>query len=274
MAKSNLTSADAVDLGYVDSPLRVRVTPLAFVSAFFIIVPTLIDLQTREFNLSILYVVSLFTTVTGRNRKYLLFKASALIILTYLCYLLKFDGRWVNQPSILLTYRLLNRSLVALCLAVTAGWLFILSGIEGQMNSSRPFFRPRDRELFDQLANTLRMLLAATICTLAIFCVFTTDVLVPGEFNLSILYALPLFIAARRGGRRLMWCLVPVMVALTMVGYYIGPKPVVDATVLHKLLTNRGLTIGVILISAILFDFAASAWDKATRAAQSPPSDQ
>ena len=79
-----------------------------------------------------------------------------------------------------------------------------------------------DRELPDHFRwqeQEVNATLAMLICALLVALIAVVDYFSPANFNLAILYPIPLFIAAWTGSRRLLWSMLATLLLLTLVAH-------------------------------------------------------
>src|SRR5262249_28147528 len=78
------------------------------------------------------------------------------------------------------------------------------------------------------------------------------DLITPTNYTLPIIYGVPLVLAATTPSVRFLWLLTAVVIALTFLVHYVGPRatlPEMEAVAL----VNRGLvTLGVLLLTGLL----------------------
>jgi hypothetical protein len=206
------------------------------------------DLLWPRTNVAILYIIPLVVAaLLGLFDRLWLF-AALLLVLTLAIYWLKNsllagDDDLVSQ---LWNYRLLNRVLTAVTIAALTWSLG---------NWSRWVEEQRDPELSAADRNS-EYEIAATVAVLCCVPLITTiaiiDLLMPANYNLAILYPIPLFICGWTRSRRLLWTVFLVLIALTVFAYQIGPIPSVE-TEEFSLIRNRIVAgFGLLALTALL----------------------
>lgn len=246
-----------------------------------------VDLATANVNLSILYVLPvLIAAQAGRRSLTRLFVVLA-ILLTYAGYFL---GPWPKFPgdthptysNMLANYRMVNRTLSVIAVwAIAAVSYFRLrfrisiDRRRGELDATDP-----DGKIYEDILGAFEQLTAAAIAIVLVTVIVIADLLTPAQFNLPILYGVPLVLCALTHKRALIWTIVPFILLFTYAGYLIGPASaeggiwgtgpttmrVAGATIhdtavvlgrstlhgLPSLLTNRTISACAILACALL----------------------
>jgi hypothetical protein len=203
-----------------------------------------------QLNLSILYVIPLVAVGRTRNRRRLFALAAILVAAAFLGYVIKASLVLAGHGPPVISYRLLNRTLVASVIVVTAfvlGWLY-----GGQQEDE-----PRGKDDFDELLESLRPMLLTSFAAfiaapLLAIAILAADVLVPGQYNLPILYGLPIVLISSVGSERLMWGAAVILSGLSLVGYFAGPAPEVAHGFETWAIVNRVLAVFAVVGLAIL----------------------
>jgi len=214
------------------------------------------DLLTMNVNLSILYILPVLLAVRTRSRAWVWQLAVVLVALTYIGYF--FGPRAVPESEgwrgMVWNYRMANRTLAAVTILLVAAmahfWIRLrISGArpQGPASSADP-----EQETVGQILRSFEVLGAALICGLIMLCIGLTDVLSPGEFNFPILYAVPLMLCGAARSRSLLWSILPFLLALTLVGFIIGPRPTLTENLFQSLVTNRLLAAAAQVALALL----------------------
>jgi hypothetical protein len=156
-----------------------------------------------------------------------------------------------------LDYRLVNRTLVAVSLAITAFLLHFLRSIEHKLASrqARQGAHDADDAIYLQIVHALERFVTCVISAVLILCIAVTDVLAPAQVNLPVLYAVPLVLCFWTRSRKLLWGMLPILLVFTVAGYCVGPPTSVDQRWLASLLTNRFLAAGGLLGLTVIFHF-------------------
>jgi hypothetical protein len=217
------------------------------------VLPAWVDVALPGVNLSILYFVPLLLTAAAGQRKLLIHLAILLSVLTYLGYLYGFRDVLLSEPEQIFTFRLLNRTLVVLALWVMTLTLYLGMGIGAKIGNLAA--NQRRSTVFAEAADALEHLIAGIVCLTLVVTVLAADLLSPGEYNLPVLYALPLILSIWMNSRRLLWGLVPVLLLFSAIGFAWGRQPHVDHEWLPKLLMNRSLAMAVLVALATILHF-------------------
>jgi len=197
-----------------------------------------------QLNLSILYalpLVAIGRTLTGKRLTVL---TVALLATTLLGYVIKTCVVLTGRAPPLLSYRLLNRALVVSILILTSVVLRLLY---------RRTLAERRRDDFDHLLESLTPLLIVLLVFVVTVAILAADLIAPGEYNLPILYGLPIVLIAAARSQRLMWGSVLILSVFSMAGYFVGPPPQVAPTFQKWTLVNRVVAVfAVIGLAALL----------------------
>jgi hypothetical protein len=149
---------------------------------------------------------------------------------------------------------MVNRTLaVAAILAVAVMihfWIVLQNRANGHAHP--PGRHDLEQETIKEVTRSFEIFGAALICGLIMACIALTDLLSPGEFNLPILYAVPLMICGAVHSRSLLWSILPFLLILTMIGFVIGPKSAWSESIFQSLVTNRFLAAAVQVLLALL----------------------
>ena len=93
-------------------------------------------------------------------------------------------------------------------------------------------------------------MLAPALAVLLVIALFVSDAVSQAEYNIAVLYALPLVILARTRSRAVIWLALPVLLAVTMFGIWVGPAP--EPGHLRNLVLNRLLVCLAMLTVTVL----------------------
>jgi hypothetical protein len=193
-----------------------------------------------QLNLSILYAIPLVAIGRTSGAARLALLTGAFVNLTFLGYVIKTTWALENAPP-LVSYRMLNRSLVAAILVLTATELHAIVR------------RRRDRpegDDFDRLLDSLRPVLVILLSAFAAVAILAADLITPGELNVPILYGAPIVLIAAAGSDRLIWWFASVLAVLSLLGYLVGPAPDVAPGFLRWAIVNRTLAVCVVFVLA------------------------
>ncbi len=205
-----------------------------------------LDFLIRLTNFSVLYVVPMILVADALPAHRAWRVVAGLAALTYGVFVLK---NWFNPAEThqaLWDYRLFNRTVVVLMLAaMTKVVLVWKQWHEDQADEElSDFVRRQDQ----QLSATFALLCCLPLVT----AIALLDFFSPANFNQALFYPVPLFICGWTGSRKLLWCMLLVMLALTLAGFWAGPPSTVD-NVEASLQRNRFLAVtGMIAVTVIL----------------------
>lgn len=220
---------DATRLG--QTPFSSR-RSLIVACALLVVVPAIVDLLTSFINLPILYFIPLVLCARAGKRKALIWLTTLLVLLTYGLYFWEFRHSLFENPRRLLSYRFFNRTIVAVGLCITAAALSAWSRVHEQWLRRGAQVTDSEPDIaFDQAVRSLKRVIVILLCIALVLVIFMSDLLIPRQFNLPILYAVPLILTAWSDSRRALWALLPVVLICTWVGVYLGPKQNVPAEV-------------------------------------------
>ncbi len=191
-------------------------------SAIAVAVLIISDLLTHSLNLSILYSIPMYLLAIRLPRMWVGIIAVGLVVLTY-CGL--FMG--VRPPGLQTAeqlfdnYRMVNRSLSSvsiLATALVAGWQRQWSMRMLQRVEEDPVLldHPIYVDLMDQVRFFATLLIALCITTSLVIVDWTTT----AEFNLPILYVVPMVLCVLSGSVRTIWFIGPILVVLTWAGFW------------------------------------------------------
>ena len=102
----------------------------------------------------------------------------------------------------------------------------------------------------DETDETLAILLGAGLTT----AIALADFLSPANYNLAILYMVPLFLCAWTRSRRLLWGMWAVALLLAVAGFVFGP-PTAAHTHIELMVENRVLAVVALTLLAVLLHF-------------------
>jgi len=211
------------------------------------LVPFVLDVVLAWTNLAILYVLPLFVAArAGRPRVIAVF-AAVLVGLTYGGYLLEV---LYLSPAPPFTFRIVNRTIVATAVVVSAlllrWWMRWREQAGTRVGPVR--HGDQDQAVYDEVIAIVERLLAGMACAAYVAAVAAGDLLAPGEYNLPILYAIPVLLAGLTHSRAFLWATAAVLLLLVPAGYKFGPPPNLPESVLTFVLTNRALAAFAIVV--------------------------
>ncbi len=211
----------------------------------------LLDLETQAINYSIFYILPLIIRARLIGLKGLMTCCFGLIGLTFLGYAWDFRDVLFDNPQAMGNYRLLNRSLVAGMLLVATllvrWWISFRISWE---NSHPANSIDVGSDLFERLFRGFENLLAGILCALVVVINLAIDLLTPSQTNLGIIYVVPLLIAGFLGSRTMLWILLPVLIGLTLGGFFLDPGIMHHANY-DRLLLNRIIVCVVLVIATV-----------------------
>jgi hypothetical protein len=216
----------------------------------------LIDLLTTRVALPILYTICLVLAARAGDRRLVIGLAFPFVLLTYFSYAFELRYFLLTDIGHLASYRLLNRTMVAISILIVAAMLSHFLRLREQMRWQRStHLQEPDREIYQEVIQSLENLSGAVVTGLLILSVLVADLLVPGQFNLPILYAVPLLLAGWRRSRRLLWALVAILLLFSLAGFAWGRSPTTQLVGIDVLLANRTLAIIVLLAIGVVLHF-------------------
>jgi hypothetical protein len=208
------------------------------------------DLLTWGVNPSILYLALLPIAAHWLDRRAVWLLVMLFVPATYAGYLLGArDPRYPTFVVMISHYRLINRTLVVLAMVGVAALLHMQGGMKAMILRQRAH-DPLDEE-FGQILDAFNQISTVSIAAVVVAAVCVADLLAPGQFNLPILFAIPLAFVSQVGSRRILWSLALVLVALAALLFEFGPKP--DPAILRSVTTNRIIAcFGILAIAAVM----------------------
>jgi len=238
----------AFQRAHESSSLRLLALPAALTLAI-----AACDLVTLDINFAILYILPLVLVSRTHRPRVLWQWALALVLLTFAGYVAGVRGGQIKAWHDLLNFRLVNRSMVAFALISSAGLLHIQIGLRELMNRRSRLVPASavDEHVFDDIVASFDRFATSVLCVVLMAMVTLTDVLTPPQFNIPILFCLPLVAAARIRQRWIVWAIVPLLFLLAVVGLYLGPRQV-PVGVTNALMINRLIASLVLIGVAII----------------------
>jgi hypothetical protein len=158
------------------------------------------------------------------------------------------NGLLPSGTAPLFDYRLVNRSLIAVAIAALGMLLefrVATDFLRGDWELPE-YFRREEDEIDETLALLAGVLLVAATAVV--------DFLSPANYNLAVLYLLPLFLCVWIRSRRLLWVMLGMALVLTYLGYILGPPPTAGVF-LDTLPINRILTVVSFALVTVLLHF-------------------
>jgi hypothetical protein len=255
--RTSTTSATEFELQEGDTPARPlpgadpAAAPFMAAAALFALAVASADLLTYHVNLPIVYIVPLLLVERAGSRRLLWQAAGLLVALTFAGY---FFGRYPDgaEPwQTLASARFANRALAALALLAAAGVLHAGITMRERARAARHLW-PHDPDglSYARAVMAINRVVAPVLAALLVVVLFVSDAVTQAEYNIAVLYALPLMILARARSRAIMWVALPVLLAVTMLGIWVGPSP--EPQHLWNLVLNRVLVCIAMVTTAVL----------------------
>jgi len=250
----------------------VRSKPLLAMAFGLIAAIAVADFLSKGATLPVAYAVPLILIVRAGYTAHLRSAALLLIFLAYAVYFAKQLARGHTPPEHdPLDFRFVNHTFAA----VMIGALAMLLKLRASAHSHRADLKLAEAELSAKVraaedhsdAKVALLIAAALTVEIAI-----ADIISPANYNLAILYMVPLFLCAWTRQRRLLWVMLAAALILNPVGYLLGP------TSTHVLLwwgipVNRVLTALVTMAVAVLLHFRIDALGRANSEPSEPRSE-
>jgi hypothetical protein len=217
------------------------------------------DSLVQKVNLAILFAVPLVIVArTWRNPAATLRVALVLSVLTYADYLVKRSlptaGPHLVQREWFLSGWFLNRGMVVLVLMMIAG---VSATTQRQLDRIEALRRlraadPEEAEEYDNRLVSFEQSVWVVVCAILMVAVLAIDVLTPPQWNLPILYVLPVVISAWGASRYMLWGLVPFALLGNVAGFYMGPRAL-DPMLSHTYAVNRVVAaVGVVVVALVV----------------------
>ena len=223
------------------APLRRRALLLS-ASALLIMAIAILDLRTRLLSPGIIYLVPLvLVTRALRPRDFWLLTAS-LVVLVYTGY---YFGPHRSDDVGFFQFRLINRTLTAVAILLSGTRL---TRWRAQLAANDDSGGAELGGIGANRSQTHDLLLSALLVT----CTFIADLLTPVNYNLPVLYAVPLIILAVLDVPRLLWAAFAVAALCSVVGYIFSPPAGVPPSLTHALVRSRILANAVLLVIVLI----------------------
>jgi len=202
--------------------------------------PFLLDLASYRVNLSVLYLVPLFLLARAAQPRLIVIWTALLLTLTYCGYLLKVV--WI-VPEPIWSYRLLNRTLTASAIILTSILLVQFARWREQLQNSRAGARHSDpeQEVYEEVIYVVERIVIGAACILYIVTVGVGDLLSPVQYNLPILYSVPIVLCGLTRSRLFLWSVTSSVLILVPAGYLLGPSLTLPANLISFIVTNRAV---------------------------------
>jgi len=215
------------------------------VTAVFLVFATL-DLCLPNVSFAVLFSVPLLLVIgTGTRVQHVWWYVTIFVLATFSLYFVKYIVIYGDAPETLLNFRLFNRTFVAITLALLGvgaeAWLY--------WQRERSLLSHTDLTEEDEVNATAGLVGCISIGLL----VAAVDFVSPANFNLPILYVVPLYLVSWLVDRKSIWIAAAALVALTWIGYFVTPP----STVLgldHYFIVNRSLVTLTLMTMAVILD--------------------
>jgi hypothetical protein len=226
---------------------------LLIAAAVFALAVASADLLSYQVNLPILYIVPLLLVERAGRRRVLWQSALLLVALTFAGFFLGRHPSGVDPLDLRAVPRLANRGMAAVMLVAAAGVLHAGIAMRERARRARHLW-PHDPDgLSYQLAVLdIERVLAPVLAALLVIALFVSDAAAQAEYNVAVLYALPLVILARTRSAPLLWFGLPILLAATMLGLWVGPAP--SPNHVWNLTLNRVLVCVAMVTVAVLLN--------------------
>ncbi len=214
-----------------------------------------VDTVVPRINLSIVYSLLVVVAAQRISRRLLWELAAFMVFLTFGVYAIKSGLEHKTFKAALLAFPLVNRTLSALSLTAITAISYLWLGVRQRLETSGPLLRSRDedRRDFEEISRSLERFAAGMMCGVLTLCIAVIDMIVPGQFNFPILYAVPLVLCYTLESRRMVWMVLPWLLLFTVVGYWLTPAVGVPETAIQYVVKNRVLAgMALIGLSALL----------------------
>jgi hypothetical protein len=240
------------------------------VAMVFCIAPA--DVVFTHFQLSILYAIPLTLLGCFGHLRALRWLALLVIGFTFLTYFPKY---WLYPPLVgaqFINFRLVNRFLVI-------SMLWLLARVLGLWLEAKDYRHdPLWSDELDRAHSRISAMLGMLIAMPTVVVIALVDGLTPGNFNLAVLYTVPLVACAWVRSKRLLWTLFVLLQVLAFGGLLWGP-PHPDAAMTPFVWFNRIMNAVMMLIVTGLLHYSMRAPQQADQippledpAAVGPPS--
>ena len=195
-------------------------------AALFALAVASADLLTYQVNLPIVYTVPLLLVERAGRRRVLWQAALLLVALTFAGYFFGRHPPGLDPLDARSVPRLANRAMAALMLVAAAGVLHAGITMRERARRARHLW-PHDPDglSYQRAVLTIDRVLAPVLAALLVVALFVSDAAAQPEYNIAVLYALPLVILARTRSGPLVWFGLPILLAATMLGMWVGPPP-------------------------------------------------
>ena len=206
-----------------------------------------IDLLPYRINVPILYILPLLIYARVCKRYGLLVMGGFLAVLTLGSFVY---NNWANYDQ-LYSYRLLNRSFVAIslgtCALILQRWrIFRVSWEEQNTAGDDDTLSGR---ISSQTVLALKRTVVSALAVIIIIVLLLADFEAPGQINVPILYFIPLLMIGLIYPWRITVLVLIALIGLALGGFFLGRPTTVDHAWYFAVLTNRFLACGGLLLA-------------------------
>lgn len=217
----------------------------------------LTDLLTHSINLSILYSIPIYVLALHLRARWVVWVALGLVASAYVG--LFMGPRPPDLPTVealLDNYRFVNRTFSAVAILATgaiAGWQrrwaerMLQRVADDESLQDHPIYL----DLVDQVRFLATLLMALAITASLVSVDWTTT----AEFNLPILYAVPMVLCVLSGSLRTIWLMVPLLICLTWAGFWVSDEKMQVSAI--PPLINRTIATTMLLALAVVGTYRA-----------------
>jgi hypothetical protein len=204
-----------------------------------------VDLWLPQVSVAILFSVPL-VILAGRNAKtqHIWWYIAFFVAVTYGIYFAKYLLVHSDDAALVWSFRLFNRTFLAITLALLGiaaqAWLYWQ-----HERSLLTYLDQADEDEVNATAGFVGCIGLALIVT-------AIDFVMPANFNLSILFAVPLYLVSWLRNRRLIWLTAIVLVGLTWFGYVVTPRPTVPGVEFYTMINRSIVTSAILLLAGVL----------------------
>jgi len=224
----------------------------AYAALGFAVLLAGVDFATHSLNLSILYAIPMYVIAMRLPAAWAALVGLLLVIATFAGLLYGARPPGLGTVAALLdNYRMVNRSFAAVAIIITAlvaAWQRHWSAnlvVQAEKDAVI-----QDHPIYSDMISQVRFLTTLFIAMGITVSLVAVDWTTVAEFNLPILYAVPLVLCVLSGSMRAIWLMTPVLLVFTWAGFWASDDKMQVATI-HPLV-NRGIATAMLLVLAIV----------------------
>lgn len=178
-----------------------------------------LDLFVKYVNFTVLFCIPLVLLLGSvRNARYVWYYVGLVVVTVYTVYVLKQLILYGRDPSELLSYRIYNRTVAAIMVAllgvVAQAWLY--------WQHERTLLTYLDQDEEDEVNATAGVIACVGLGLL----ITAVDLFSPNNFNLPVLSVVPLYLVSWSRSRKALWTTAVTLIALLWFGYSMAPPPI------------------------------------------------